>query len=77
MQISVLFFGPLSELCGCHRIQVTTGGTVHLLLEELELRFPALKGMPFKVSLNSELSTTDKELKQGDEVALLPPFAGG
>jgi molybdopterin synthase sulfur carrier subunit len=58
-------------------MQMNTEGTVQMLLSGLELRFPALKGLSYKISLNRELGRSDSQLKQGDEVALLPPFAGG
>jgi molybdopterin converting factor small subunit len=77
MEVRVLFFGPLSEICGCNSMQLNAEGSVQLLLAELELRFPALKDVPFKISINRKIRSGGNKLNQGDEVALLPPFAGG
>jgi molybdopterin converting factor small subunit len=31
----------------------------------------------FRVSVNNEITADNPDLKDGDEIALLPPFAGG
>jgi molybdopterin synthase sulfur carrier subunit len=77
MKVKVLFFGVLSEITGSG---VKFYGDVKSV-EHLKLRinddFPELEHYKFKVSLNNELINGDSLLKNGDEVAFLPPFAGG
>jgi molybdopterin converting factor small subunit len=31
----------------------------------------------YRISVNNELTNEDRTLSDGDEIALLPPFAGG
>jgi len=48
---------------------------------DLKLRiqddFPEVVHYNFIISLNNEIINNDPKLKDGDEVALMPPFAGG
>jgi molybdopterin converting factor small subunit len=48
---------------------------------DLKLRiqddFPEIVHYNFRVSVNSEITDNNLLLKSGDEVALMPPFAGG
>ena len=39
--------------------------------------YPALSKMNFKIAINRELTESNLNLNDGDQVALLPPFAGG
>jgi len=77
MSITVLFFGVLSEVAG-------TGtrfyNNIHSL-GELKLKladdYPDIVHYSFRISVNNEITDEDMPLRTGDEVALLPPFAGG
>ena len=55
--------------------------TVAGLKNMLKADFPALEGIldsrSLLISVNQEFAGKDTEIKDGDEVALLPPFAGG
>lgn len=77
MQVKVLFFGVLSEIAG-------TGIKFYndvKSLEHLKMRvaddYPEIVHYSFKVSLNNNLINSDAELRDNDEIAFLPPFAGG
>jgi molybdopterin converting factor small subunit len=77
MKVKVLFFGVLSEVTGT--------GTKYYddvkSIEHLKLRtaddYPEIVHYNFQVSLNNEIIKSDTPLKDGDEIAFLPPFAGG
>ena len=77
MQVKVLFFGVLSEVAGSdirHYQDVrSTEDLIHMILDE----FPELEHYSYRLSLNNEIIETDMPLRDSDEVALLPPFAGG
>ena len=77
MTVKVLFFGVLSEVSG-------TGIKFYnkvKSMEHLKLRiaddFPEIIHYNFQVSLNNEIIKSDAQLTDGDEIILLPPFAGG
>ncbi|MBK7711255.1 MAG: MoaD/ThiS family protein [Bacteroidales bacterium] len=77
MQVKVLFFGVLSEVAGTdcrHYMEVKS-------INELKLRiideFPEIAHYNYRISLNSEIISSDRLLNENDEIALMPPFAGG
>jgi molybdopterin synthase sulfur carrier subunit len=77
MNIKVLFFGVLTELTGTS-LKVYSGVRS---LEELILRitddYPEMIHYEYAKAVNNEIVTGDTLLKDGDEIALMPPFAGG
>ena len=76
-KIKVLFFGALSEISGREQQTVEIPGNLGDLVELLNSENPGLKNARFSIAVNQEISPVDRELSDGDEVALLPPFAGG
>jgi molybdopterin synthase sulfur carrier subunit len=77
MEVKVLFFGVLAEISGTgikHYKDVKS-------ISELKLRiyddFPEIAHYNFRISINSEITDADLFLKSGDEIAFMPPFAGG
>ena len=77
MQVKVLFFGVLAEVTGTNFTYFRNVKS----LEELKLRiqndFQEVVHYNYRFSLNNVLVDNDPLLNDGDEVALLPPFAGG
>jgi molybdopterin converting factor small subunit len=77
MEITVLFFGVLAE--------VTKTGFRHYnnirSFEDLKLRiedeFPEIVHYNYRIAINNEMISEDPLIRNGDEVAFLPPFAGG
>lgn len=76
-QIKVLFFGALSELTGKQVEKIELLGGLDELLEIVKQMYPDIKGVKFTAAINQEINSSKKELSDGDEVALLPPFTGG
>jgi molybdopterin synthase sulfur carrier subunit len=77
MQVKVLFFGVLAEVTGTsckHFSDVRTVGDLKFRIED---EFPEIVHYNFRISLNNVLIDNDPELNDNDEVALMPPFAGG
>ncbi len=82
--ISISLFGALKEDLGGKsqmQFQLTEGTTsisVKELLETLVLLYPEVKYLPVcKVAANLDVVTDDSMIKAGDELVLMPPFAGG
>ncbi|HVN58407.1 MAG TPA: MoaD/ThiS family protein [Bacteroidales bacterium] len=77
MTITVLFFGALSEVAGTGTKFYNDVGS----LDELSLRiaddYPLMVHYSYRISVNNEITGENAVLKDGDEVAFLPPFAGG
>src|SRR5437016_798989 len=81
MQIRVLFFGTLKDLTGrtCESLSLPENATLGDVLRHYEQAVPRLKEFTpsLAMSVNQEYAGTDMRLRQGDEVALLPPVSGG
>lgn len=77
MKIRLKCFGRLAEITGKSELEVSEIADTDLLLEKMRRDFPGLNGCSFLISVNMKLVKSNQQLKQGDEVALLPPFAGG
>lgn len=78
MKIRVLFFGVLAEECGNDSLEVNYEGTLEGFRSAMEERFPSISRYNYRVSLNRVLEPGNEVLlNEGDEVAFMPPFAGG
>lgn len=76
MKIKVLFFGYLTERLGCAELEVEAASLAELRTA-LEQRFPGLGELRCLYAVNQNVVQEDVDLTGGDEVALMPPFAGG
>jgi molybdopterin synthase catalytic subunit/molybdopterin converting factor small subunit len=80
VQIRVLFFGLLKDICGAEdRIELPADSTAGAVFEHYAAAFPKLRQMASSIVLarNHEFAKTGDRLAEGDEVALLPPVSGG
>ena len=77
MQIEVKYFGMLAEITDCNTEQlVISSQDVSGLKEALLDKYPDFKNKDFRIAQNHEL-VADTALLTGQEIAVLPPFAGG
>ncbi len=72
----VLLFGMIAEKAGAAEVEVTAAST-HALKWELEQRIPGLGRMSYALAVDRRLMKEDVPLTGMEEIALLPPFAGG
>ena len=81
MHVRVTYFIAHRDAAGLdgERIELPEGATVAALLEELARRHPALEALARDtvVSVNKGLGLGSTVLRDEDEVALIPPVAGG
>jgi molybdopterin converting factor subunit 1 len=81
MQVRVLYMGMLREIAGCERdvIQLADGASVGELFAQLRQRTPRLEDFRGAIALavNYEYTDGSAALRDGDEVALIPPVSGG
>ncbi len=75
--IRVLFFGKLKEITGKREINIDNCRTLGALENFLFEKYPDLKKEVFWIALNQKIVDEDIELKDKDEIALLPPISGG
>jgi len=81
MKATVKFFAALREMIGANELSldVADGQTVGGLFRELCTRFPRLADYKSALfySVNAEYVSPDHALRDGDEVAFIPPVSGG
>lgn len=77
MEINVLFFGVLAEVTGTSFKSYFDIRSLADLKIKIRDEFPEVEHYSFRISVNNELTNDETELHNGDEVAFLPPFAGG
>ena len=81
--VTVQFFAVLKKVIGREDIMFSINQTITLkeLFDQIELEIPqirtVLKEGRALVAINQEMATQDSLVKDGDEIAMLPPFAGG
>ncbi len=82
--VTVRLFGMMKMLAGNQgalSLNLVNGGRVKDLVGALEAGYPAIGELIQRkkvlVSINQEIAHEETVIKDGDEIALLPPFAGG
>ena len=79
MKVKIQFFGMIAELVGRDSLELEAFDG--FLLNEVESfllgEFPKLQNMTYTMSLNRQIVNGKSRLTQHNEIALLPPFAGG
>jgi molybdopterin converting factor small subunit len=80
-KVSVRFFARYAELAGCtwSAVNLETPATVADVIARVREVFPGTKVLPPQplAALNQRQARLDEFVNEGDEVALLPPLAGG
>ncbi len=74
--MKVLLFGMIAEKAGTTELEMN-GPSTHALKRELERRIPGLDRMSYAMAVDRRIVNQDAPLTGAEEIALLPPFAGG
>ena len=81
IKVKVLYFGQARDAAGVTDEEFSLSGVASLrnLIEMTESRHAALANLnrATRMAVNAELAEDDQRLGDGDEVAFLPPVAGG
>jgi molybdopterin converting factor subunit 1 len=80
MTVTVLLFASYADAIGRSSLELDlqTGATVRDVIERVRGIGNAAQLPPAPmVAVNEHYASRDRELRQGDEVALIPPVAGG
>jgi len=79
--ISVKMFAMIRDLAGSGHvaISVADGATVDALFAALMTRYPGLEQWRphLRFAVNNEYVAVDHQLREADEVAVIPPVSGG
>lgn len=78
MEVKVSYLGMLVDQTGKNHEAISlTDNRISTLDAVLVAKYPMLKELPYNIVVNHEVASSHLELEQNDEIALLPPFAGG
>lgn len=80
MTVTVLLFASYADAVGRSKLELDleTGATVRELVERVRAMTGGTRLPPAPmVAVNERYASRDSELQPGDEVALIPPVAGG
>ncbi|HWM49783.1 MAG TPA: MoaD/ThiS family protein [Thermoplasmata archaeon] len=81
MRIQVRFFAGYREIVGSRALSWSAreGLTLEELVDGVLAKYPRLAGhrATMLLAVNHSVAGSDRVLREGDEVALLPPVSGG
>ena len=78
MKLNMKYFGMIAEWMGRQEEQMQfSEKSVSKLRQYLEANCERLSNINYQVAVNQKIVTEDFGLNENDEVAILPPFAGG
>ena len=81
MKVNVLYFAAAKELASrkIEQVEVAEGASVGLLAAEILRAHPQLESLrsSIRFSVNLVIAESETKLRNGDEVGVLPPVAGG
>lgn len=80
MLVTVKYFGMIEEHTHTHQENIHISSE-SLTVEEFQniilTKYPTLQELTYNIALNQKITTKEKSINNGDELAFLPPFAGG
>jgi molybdopterin converting factor small subunit len=74
--MNVLLFGIIAEKAGSDHLRLEAG-SLNELRQVLRQRIPGLDGLAHAIAVDRVIVHQDMPLSGGEEIAVLPPFAGG
>ena len=77
MPVKLLFFGVLTDVTGTHEVALEPVADVAALKAAVTAQFPGVAEYQFNVAVNQEIIHENAPIKDGDEVAFMPPYSGG
>jgi molybdopterin converting factor subunit 1 len=81
VRISILYFATVKDATGIRMesIDLSNDTSIREMLSKISTIYPKLKHIlnNIQISVNYKIVDLNTVLKEGDEVALLPPISGG
>jgi molybdopterin converting factor small subunit len=74
--MEVLLFGLIAERAGTHRVELSANSTSELK-DRLAERIEGLAALSYAIAVDRRIQHGDMPLTGTEEIAVLPPFAGG
>lgn len=77
MQLTILFFGQLTDITGTDTILLDAVADTAGVKEVLHAKYPALANSTYAIAVNKKIVSVNTLLTPNCMVALMPPFSGG
>ena len=77
MMVNVLIFGPLKDVTGTDRCQLTDVYDTDEMIRRLNDTYPGMSEKVYLVAVQNDIIQGNTELRDNLTVALLPPYSGG
>jgi molybdopterin converting factor subunit 1 len=81
MRVTIRLFARLRDIAGTAELvrDVAPDATIAMVWSDLAREFPDLAGYERSIStaVNADYARMDHPVKEGDEIAFLPPVSGG
>ena len=77
MAVKVYLFGKLKELTGQSELVLEGISDTGQLIHEINTRFPKTKDIPCLIAVDKNIIHSITPIKEGQELALMPPYSGG
>ncbi|MFC6102066.1 MoaD/ThiS family protein [Olivibacter domesticus] len=77
MNVSVLFFGQITDITHCSHMVFTDVADTDQLDDILHATYPLLREIKYVITVDRKIIRENVALLENAEVALLPPFSGG
>ena len=77
--MTVKYFGMIASSLQkeVEKIDINTPINASELSDFLTQKYPVLADLSFQIAVNHQIAGQEDQLHPDDEIALLPPFAGG
>ena len=77
MEITVIYSGILAEKTGKVNESLSGAKSLFEIKDILAAKYKGFSELSYVVSLNGVIEHKDVSIKEGDQVALIPPIPGG
>ena len=76
MAIKIKLFGQLKQITGVSELMVDAMDTDGLM-KEMNTRYPVTEKLNYLIAVDRSVIQTNTSIREGQELALLPPYSGG
>jgi molybdopterin converting factor small subunit len=76
MAVKIKLYGQIKQVTGLLELTSEAANTDELK-KEIAARFPSLRELNYLIAVDRNIAQTNTDIKEGQELALLPPYSGG
>jgi len=76
-EVNIMLFGQLAQLAGKDTVVLSGIKDTVQLRQEIDELFPSLRNIDYAIAVEKKIKHENTVVKDGNLVALLPPFSGG